>query len=312
MQLALIEFLSAGGDAGPDAHETDELRAQGLGMLRAVARQLSQFFTLRAPVSQTTASAIGDAAFPGQLDVVAGGDAISLQRQWLESASQCDVTLVIAPESDGILVHLLQLLGDAGVKLLNCDLEFTRCAADKLLTYQRLQHSRVPTPATLTTAQFRRDAPSGAWLRKPRFGCGSADIAAADSAVGSDDAIFQPFVLGAPTGCAVLASADGQYLALPPLIQKLRPGSFEYNGSDGTVPDHLDPTLRQLAIDAVRALPGRPRGYVGVDMIVAQEGPPVVLDINPRFTSSAAYLPPADQHRIASTYLELARASAAG
>jgi predicted ATP-grasp superfamily ATP-dependent carboligase len=144
----------------------------------------------------------------------------------------------------------------------------------------------------------RRDFPA-VW--KPRDGAGSqatflvrnelelAQCRQQARAEGWDgEAILQPFISGRAVSCAVLCGPR-EHIALPPAEQFLSTdGRFRYLGGSIPLPAPLAERAQQLALRAVRTVPGM-RGYVGVDLVLgdAEDGSKdVVIEINPRLTTS--------------------------
>ena len=97
--------------------------------------------------------------------------------------------------------------------------------------------------------------------------------------------MLQPYVTGEPLSASFLVDVNGR----PHLIgvgrqrMEIRHGRFVYLG--GTVPAD-DPELAEEARQAILSVPGL-RGWVGVDFVHKMEtGHSVILEINPRATTS--------------------------
>ncbi|MEX0978077.1 MAG: ATP-grasp domain-containing protein, partial [Pirellulales bacterium] len=97
--------------------------------------------------------------------------------------------------------------------------------------------------------------------------------------------------------------------ALEPSLQHLAgPGDFSYQG--GSLP--LEPSMasraRRLAARAVGSLPG-PVGYLGVDLIMGDDpagSGDVVIEINPRLTTSYVGLRALSRVNLAATMIAVA------
>jgi predicted ATP-grasp superfamily ATP-dependent carboligase len=103
-------------------------------------------------------------------------------------------------------------------------------------------------------------------------------------------AIWQPFIRGQALSVGVLMpGASGKPAeALPVCVQVLsQDGRFHYQG--GRVPAQCERAaeVQRVATEACQKVPGL-RGYVGVDLILPDDpaAPPVVVEINPRLTTS--------------------------
>jgi predicted ATP-grasp superfamily ATP-dependent carboligase len=96
--------------------------------------------------------------------------------------------------------------------------------------------------------------------------------------------IAQPFIAGQPLSVAAIVSRNGIEM-FPVCTQTIVGKRFEYAG--GTVPASIGDAdvVIELAKRAIASVPGL-RGYIGVDLILRDDGSPVVVEINPRLTSS--------------------------
>ncbi|MEM2904911.1 MAG: ATP-grasp domain-containing protein [Candidatus Bathyarchaeia archaeon] len=237
--------------------------------------------------------------------VEAEGEPRAVLRRQLPSH---DAAYIIAPESGGTLAELVEMAEElCGPRSsLNQPSSAVRRASDKLQVYQRLRSSGVAVPRSLA---FDPLHPAGSaeevstlgfpLVLKPSDGAGCEGLTVAfdqkdvDERVGSHKAggrsplMAQEYVRGVPASVSMLCSwNDAQPLSLnrQVLLLTRRPGRSLYLG--GVVPlDHAaQPQAFQAACRAIEAL-GLRRGYVGVDMILTRDGP-VVVDINPRLTTS--------------------------
>jgi hypothetical protein len=276
MRILLYEFISAGGwrSAGwnPPA---ESLQREGAAMLAAVAADFRQIDGVEVLIADSSAA------------TRATQDAI-------------DWTLVIAPETAGVLLDLVRQVESVGGRLLGPSSEFVRLTGDKQSTAEQLALAgiRVPTGVRLTSgAPLPRNFPYPAVL-KPSDGAGSqatllVESADADVAVIAPEQSAQPWRLEryCPGSAASVALLCGslQPLALPPCSQRLSSdGRFQYLG--GRTP--LPPALAQRAVDlAERALAALPPalGYVGFDLVLGESADgrdDYVIEVNPRLTTS--------------------------
>lgn len=221
-----------------------------------------------------------------------------------ELAAWCDLTLLIAPEFDGILTQRALLVEGVGGRLCGPNpLAITVCS-DK---FQLAEHLHVAGIATVATHEFQPQTAGATDLEypavvKPRDGAGSQETYLLRDVGGFErllpgwkkssllrQAIWQPYIAGRAVSVAVLVTPEQfRYEALLPCEQTLSDdGRFGYLG--GIVPARgLDlPAIQNAAIAACRTVPGL-RGYVGVDLIIPDDNPkqPMVIEINPRITTS--------------------------
>lgn len=207
-------------------------------------------------------------------------------------------TIVIAPETDGLLAERVRFFQNSGSAICGPSLAAVELTSDKLTLAEHWNAHGVPTPETwLIAAPCSYRFPC-VW--KPRDGCGSTatirvdstwDIQAARETLRREEflgeLIVQPFVPGRPASVAFLMGPD-QLVPMLPTFQRIEPGRFKYLGGELPIRPDLAERAIRLATLAVDCVPGL-RGYVGVDLILgdAPDGSQdFALEINPRLTTS--------------------------
>jgi predicted ATP-grasp superfamily ATP-dependent carboligase len=299
MRILVYEWCCSGGLAGSEGvrdESIDRLRAEGLAMFRAMLRDAR-----RDPRFEVTA--VVDAARPVPLPagvrsrlVPAGAELDTL----VAEAACAEMTIVVAPETAGVLAGRVAAVRQAGGNVLAPDAAFLEVAADKQATVQALAAAGVPVPAgrflpagAAWPAGFARPA-----VRKPCDGAGGEALIvvppdARPPAPSARDTRLEVLAAGLPVGVSCLCGPSGA-VPLVPLRQRFTagPGS-PYVGGEPLADEDLARRAAALAVRAIaaveRATGGRARGWVGVDMIL---GRPVdgrgdrVLEVNPRLTTS--------------------------
>lgn len=284
MKIFIFEHLCSGCAAGDDI--SPHLIPMGSAMLSAT---IADFVAMGAHVTTML-----DARIPLELPgahVTRVSSETHGRSVFEELSHEADVSLIIAPESDGILEQWLENLESRDCTTLNSTLAATRLCADKLLMADHLKNAGIPTPATM----LLQNSPDGQFplVVKPRWGAGSewtfvchqhADMEAIPRWA---DWITQPLVAGMAVSCGVLV-IDGKATALLPGEQIIQ-GSRRLHYRGGKLPvdaAHVAPAqaMAQRAAASVEGL----RGYVGVDMILppSEADDPVVIEINARITMS--------------------------
>lgn len=218
---------------------------------------------------------------------------------------RCDAALVIAPESAGTLSRLSARVASAGIPLLGSSAEAISIAGDKWACSCRFESAGLPMPVTRrvtrTTASSVAAGLGFPLVVKPLDGAGCIGVAlAADEAsleaatchpaLDTRGFLLQRYIPGAHASVSLLTTGD-RTLALSLNKQSIHiDGRFTYHG--GTVPfEHPQGELAlELAADAVNLIPGL-RGYVGVDLVLTDEGA-YLIEVNPRLTSSYVGLRP--------------------
>ena len=232
---------------------------------------------------------------------------------------------MIAPEFDGLLESRLQLVETAGRRLLGPSSRLAALAADKQRTAEHLAAAGVPA-AVGCSVPWNNFLGAVDWIGfpaviKPRDGAGSqgvrflADHAAAaefQNAVRqqqspSGSARIERFYPSAAASVAVLCGPAGLF-PLPACRQNLSDdGRFRYLGGSYPLAPALADRAGALAVRAVRSL-GESLGYLGVDLVLGDDpagGGDVVIEVNPRMTTSYVGLRAIATSNLAAAMLEV-------
>jgi predicted ATP-grasp superfamily ATP-dependent carboligase len=106
---------------------------------------------------------------------------------------------------------------------------------------------------------------------------------------------------------AVLCGPAGN-IALQPCEQILETGTFAYLGGRTPIPLPLAERAKSLALAAIAAMPPT-TGYVGVDLVLGEQADgsqDVVIEINPRLTTSYVGLRQVCKQNLAQAMLDVA------
>lgn len=295
--LFVYEFISGGGWSQEEL--PPDLSGEALAMLWAV---LADFRALEGVHTLTTLDCRidlhrhdlpADEVILIRFDERELGFAAILERS--------DAALIIAPETNGILAHLSQMVEDRGIPLLGSRASAIKVAGDKEACYRLCTQAGLPTPLTLKTsiAQIQQATESFGFplVIKPLDGVGSEGVCLLNGPSDLDRAVnilrrqsrhaeilLQKYVLGEHASVSLLVTGQ---LVLPLSLnsQQIEIGCpFTYKG--GVIPlDHpLQARAFENACKVVRLIPGL-QGYVGIDMILdSQEA--WVIEVNPRITTS--------------------------
>lgn len=200
-----------------------------------------------------------------------------------------DAAWIIAPETGGLLERLSRTVLDSGVRLLNSAPQAIALAASKLATAERLDLAGLPVVPTFTASDELPLYP-GRWVVKPDDGAGAESTIRCWDAESAqellrDGLVAQPWIGGESLSLSLLT--DGEQTVLMSINRQ------EITVDDDRValsalvvnafPDRAD-FFAEMGTAVVAALPGL-YGWVGVDFIMA-EGSPVILEVNPRLTTS--------------------------
>lgn len=222
---------------------------------------------------------------------------------------QHDAAWPIAPEFDGILQNLCAAVAAHHKILLAPDAAAVALAGNKYLTYQRLIQHPIATVPTQLASQTDFSQTTGEWLIKPIDGAGCGDsfishgLSPDMAEAGKAQFIVQPHLQGEKTSLSCLFK-HGQSWVLAVNQQRFEIYQQRYQLIEIVVNHQpISEKYQQLAQQIASAFPEL-WGYAGIDLIETPEQL-LVLEINPRLTTSFAALQAALGLNIAQLTLDL-------
>jgi tyramine---L-glutamate ligase len=313
MRIFIYEFVTGGGWFGQvDAAPPDSLVKEGRAMRDALAVDF-------AAVDGAAVDILHDVRFPApRLPGVkvhpiesAGGEQQAIARL----AAEADWTVLIAPEFGGNLLARTRTVEHAGGRLLGPSSQLVALTADKHATAQYLArhgvivpHGVALEPGEPLPADFEYPA-----VLKPRDGAGSLGIEwfpqpPPDRAAPDMPARLETYCPGTALSVACLCGPD-RIVPLEPCRQHLGgDGDFAYRGGSLPMEPALADRARRLAVRAVGSL-SYPMGYLGVDLVLGNDPArcgDVVIEINPRLTTSYVGLRALSRVNLAATMIAVA------
>lgn len=235
------------------------------------------------------------------------------------AAERSDCSVVIAPESGGILHEFSWSVSSSAARLLGPTPETVELTADKLALADLWRRHGVPTPAA--TDRPLSGGESFPAVLKPRDGAGSenmfllrdgSDVDRATAVMIAGDhtnpMILQEYVPGRPASVAFLCGPAGNVPLMPCWQLLSDDGRFKYCGGELPIPPELADRAVRLASRAVGCVAGL-LGYVGVDLVLgdAPDGSQdSAIEINPRLTTSYVGLRALAEFNIAEAMLAVA------
>lgn len=296
MRVFVSEFLVGGGSSGMATAVS--MRREGLAMLQAVTTDVAR-------LSDWTSVTTLEAGFSPSLagDVIQVANAAEEALVFERLLTQVDAVLVIAPETEGILAERCRRVSNSQTASWNCSPESIELCGDKLRLANHLQSNNLPTiPTSLLDLTSIPDNSAWPQVLKPRDGAGSnltflvnnrteyEQAAQSFRQAGSENkCISQPFVQGYHLSIGVNISLDGSRVECMRVgEQKLSSdGRFQYLG--GSIPAKISSpecdAIERVVRNACRAIPGL-AGYIGFDLLLPNRGDPLIVEINPRLTTS--------------------------
>ncbi|WMY12240.1 ATP-grasp domain-containing protein [Paraburkholderia phenoliruptrix] len=225
------------------------------------------------------------------------------------AAREHDYAWIVAPECDGLLLHLYDAVGAA--RWLGCAKEAIRVASSKSATAACLAAHGIATTPAIESGEAAAYTDSK-WVVKPDDGAGGLDTFVFDDfsyacaeydarAAAARNPVLQAWVDGEPLSLSLIC--DGARVELVS-INRQRIGLSESKGPgqhasivefDGVTVNQVDrasdqgKALGELAQRVAKALPGL-RGFAGIDVVWHPLRGPVVIEVNPRLTVAYAGL----------------------
>lgn len=229
------------------------------------------------------------------------------------AAREHDYAWIVAPECDGLLLHLYDAVGAA--RWLGCAKEAIRVTSSKSATAACLAMHGIATTPAIEPGHAAAHAAAHAgrkWVVKPDDGAGGLDTFVFDDfaeacteydarAAAARNPVLQEWVDGEPLSLSLIC--DGKRVELVS-INRQRIGLSESTAPgqrasivefDGVTVNQIDTasdqgrTLRELAHRVAEAIPGL-RGFAGIDVVWHPSRGPVVIEVNPRLTVAYAGL----------------------
>ena len=312
MEIFLYEFVTGGGLLESGEIPGSSLLTEGSAMIRAFADDLTRVVGVHV-IRMQDARVDLPVRDGEQVHVV---DKASDERlQFLQLARSADWTIVIAPEIDGVLLRRINAVRNAGGRVVGGSLEFVELVSNKQQTSEHLATAGIPVPDGVflpVGSRLPLDICYPA-VMKPVDGAGSGDVRLVQS--GGDlfnrpierDSRIEKYLEGLPVSVALL-TGPGDSVPLLPCRQQVIPPDFHYGGGHLPLKPSLAARATELALAALNVLPPS-LGYVGIDMVLGSDTSghqDVVIEINPRLTTSYVGLRRATRDNLAQVMMETA------
>ncbi|PHS24070.1 MAG: hypothetical protein COA83_08715 [Methylophaga sp.] len=223
------------------------------------------------------------------------------QHYYALALNEADAVLPIAPETDNTLCTIQQSALDNNKQLLASQPHSSKLCGDKYRCYQHLIHHKIASPQTFLASDWSHHnlTSSTGYIVKPRDGAGCVDTLyfpyagglemwLATQSTALDTLIIQPYIEGHHISLNLLCSDDDcMVLAINQQHIKNKNNQLFFSGStvngvDENILNFSDAS--HIAMRVYQAIAGL-WGFIGIDLIVT-ENAILVVDINPRLTSS--------------------------
>ncbi len=291
MKILVFEYICGGGFAGQALPA--RLLAEGGMMLQALVAELKCLPDVDLLVVLDERCI--DLVLPAELDIAWIDSQQPVLSQLLALMAGCDAVWPIAPETAGILAYIAGMARSRQKTLLLSDPEAVALCADKWATYLHLSAAGLPVVETHLLGAFQF-VTSGPWVLKPRDGVGcqggriiaDAQGLAAPAAdfENAEQMLIQPYCEGQAISLSCLFK-DGKAWLLCCNQQQVEfvDKHFVLQACVVNVANPRRAFYQQLIENVALALPAL-WGYIGIDLLETPDYGPLLLEINPRLTTS--------------------------
>jgi predicted ATP-grasp superfamily ATP-dependent carboligase len=302
LNILVYEHACGGGFA--EGAVSPGILAEGFGMLRSIVSNLK---TAGHEVTIILDEGLSRLNPPLEADCVIPIFSFKeAQQAILKTCVNIDAAYVIAPETGGTLQALVEFIEQNGVPLLNSRSNAIKSVSDKANLYETLKANKLKTPKTIrvNVAQYVKEAIMNKFefpvVFKPVDGVGCSGISIVheasqvegaiqkiDAELASESFMVQEYIEGEAVSVSLLCTGSK---TLPISLNKQNVTLSTPNEAScyvgGAVP--FEHKMKQKAFktaEKVVACFSGLKGYVGVDLILTEKGP-VIVDVNPRLTTS--------------------------
>ena len=301
LKIWVCEFVSAGGLASELLPAS--LLQEGLLMRDAL---LADLYSLDIDCITSHDIRVPPSKHAHSLAVGPADDVFAVWQQQL-AAVDIDACWVIAPETDGMLYRMQQLVVQAGKRWIGCSAEAIRLASAKSLTADICQQAGIPSIPHIYLRQLSTDLPlpwqastTSGWVAKPDDGAGceftcyfnnKSELIEFKEKIKLKDAsvyykiLIQPYIAGEALSMSVLSTYDQvQVIAGHQQWIAIENGVFKFKGAGVNQASQYLPLMQDMAENIHRAIPGL-TGYWGADLILTPDRQLILVEINPRLTT---------------------------
>ncbi len=305
MRILVVEYSAGGGYAGSSIPAS--VLSEGFAMLKALT---SDIYLAGHKASTILDSRIATLAPP--LDAQCREQVSSqteFEKAFEVAAEDVEAAYIIAPESGGILAALVEEIEHLGITPLNCTSSSISYVSNKSVLMERAKQLGFSTPKTLSfcvndsledvTASIRSDLGFPAIL-KPIDGVSCSSLSVVNEEEEVKNAIdklrtaslntaflAQEIVRGETVSVSLYSNGvDALPVSMNRQFVTLNTPELDSAFNGGVVP-YETPSKRKafsMAEKIVESIKGL-KGYVGVDLVLAEESP-VIIEVNPRLTTS--------------------------
>jgi len=304
--IFVCEFITAGGFHHQDLPHA--LVEEGALMRDALLEDLS---LLGYAIHTTVDARLAKPLHCHQCETVQADD--DVWAIWRQAMIACDAVWVIAPETDGYLEKMTTIAETLGKTVIGCDAASIKIFSDKFKTYALLKQFNIDTIPSYRPDAWQADT-ADVWVLKPNDGAGceatmlftNADLLTdcLANAVVEETHTIQPYIEGDAASISCLVKAGKAYvISCNAQLVDIESNQLQFKGCVINGMQRHWPAFEDTA-NQIAALFPTLNAYIGIDVLV-REGNVIVVEVNPRLTTSYAALHKACSHNPAKLILDM-------
>ncbi len=290
MRLLVFEFITGGGlvnDILPAS-----LMQEGSMMRVALLQDLEEIQNLKLLVLNDGRVNPPQMAEGALLNIKQGTDLASYLH---DINSDYDTVWLIAPETDGILVHWNQFFNQKNKQVCLSTNKALILCQNKLKTINRLQEAGISCVNSQKYQSFSA-LDAGAWVLKPMDSVGCEDVyllqteqqwfSVLQNLNKQQAYLVQPYIKGKVLSLSALFyQGESAFICCNQQHLTFDDNKFQLLGCTVNVKQEQRLDWQSLCSKIAQAIPGL-WGYIGIDLIETEQGELLILEINPRLTTS--------------------------
>lgn len=221
---------------------------------------------------------------------------------WQQALNETDSVFIIAPETDNTLANLQALAYQHGKHVIGCSPQAILLCSDKLACEQQLAQYGIATPSSVLASEFSPDTliSNHGYIVKPNDGAGCIETRFLPTQQSVQEYlgqltieqrqryIVQAYLTGTPASLSICFHQNkSEILSINQQYIEHKDNELYFTGCGINMLPPAEYSLQQasdLAAKVHQAIPEL-AGFVGIDIIVSQQGA-FIVDINPRLTTS--------------------------
>ncbi len=283
-RIFVCEFITAGGFAGKDLPE--DLLEEGEAMRDALLDDLSS-------IEGVTVFTCRDSRLPplNQCDSYLVQQDEDCWENWEKLIEEVDAFWPIAPETDGALERLTRLAEAQGVTVIGSTSQTVKLCSSKSELASHLQAHQLNVIPSQQLDVVDDQMNKYGWVVKPDDGAGCEDtsfyssVRSIPAQTDWKDYILQPYLPGESISLSVhITQGHAELLTINQQHVTCQGQLLRHEGVTIDIYQNRHDQMQVLAQQIADVIPGL-NAYIGIDIILS-DTVPVIVEINPRLTSS--------------------------